>query len=244
MQDNNIPIRRKKRKRKNFFGYLFLFSLVFIFALFGLSYIVKSYSPKVDVTIGNNEALTLSEQDMDVEIKTIDERLKWIQTEDEMPTVAIREPKEKLSDINKKQKTKDIKKNTDDTAKDRNKEEKTLKKQKKDKITGNNETINKAEKDYKKQKLDLKLEKAVTPPKPLPPKVSKVYIGKYSTIEEATKIQRKIAAEETDIVPFIKSLGSGYIVQVGSFSDSQKASALLTRMKNKGYSAKLITENK
>ncbi len=237
MQDNNTPIRRRKRRRRNPFGYLFLFSLVFIFALLGLSYIVKSYSPNVDVTIGNNEALTLSEQDMDVEIKTIDERLKWIQTEDEMPTVAIREPKEKQSDIDKKQKDKD-------KDKEKNKEEKVLKKPKKDKPSEKKETTSKAAQDYKKQKLDIKLEKAITPPKPLPPKITKVYIGKYSTIEEAMRIQRKIASEESDIVPFIKSLGSGYIVQIGSFSDSQRAAALLTRMRNKGYNAKLLTENK
>lgn len=80
-EKKTTPIRKKKKKRTGL-RYLILFTLVFISALFGLSYIVKSYSPDVDVAIGNNEALTLSEEDIDVEMRTIDERLKWIQLED------------------------------------------------------------------------------------------------------------------------------------------------------------------
>ena len=53
MPDNEAPLKRKKRKKKNNFGYLLLFLIVFVSALFCLSYIVKSYTPDVDVTIGN-----------------------------------------------------------------------------------------------------------------------------------------------------------------------------------------------
>ena len=81
----------KKQKRRYNVLYFYLFAIVFILALSGFSYIVKSYSPDIDVTIGNNDSLTLSDSDMDVEIKSVDERLKWIQMEDEMPTVALRD---------------------------------------------------------------------------------------------------------------------------------------------------------
>lgn len=92
---NEQPIKRKRRKRKNgFMGYVYLFAFVFIAALAGLSHLVNSYTPEVDVTIGNQETATLTQSDMDVEVKSVDERLKWIQMEDEMPSVAIREAKE------------------------------------------------------------------------------------------------------------------------------------------------------
>ena len=90
----NQSTKKRRKKRKSFLGYICFFFLVFFFGLFVISYFVKSYSPDVDVTIGNNEAMTLSETDMDVEIKPIDERLKWIKMEDEMPSVAVREAKE------------------------------------------------------------------------------------------------------------------------------------------------------
>ena len=99
-EDKQIQLRRKRRrKNKGIMGYFCLFISVFAIALFGLSFFVKSYSPDVDVSIGNNDSLTLSETDMNVEVKSVDERLKWIQMEDEMPSVAIREAKESTEKI-------------------------------------------------------------------------------------------------------------------------------------------------
>ena len=99
-EDKQIQLRRKRRrKNKGIMGYFCLFVSVFAIALFGLSFFVKSYSPDVDVSIGNNDSLTLSETDMNVEVKSVDERLKWIQMEDEMPSVAIREAKESTEKI-------------------------------------------------------------------------------------------------------------------------------------------------
>ena len=91
MQEKEAKLKRKKRKRKkSSLGYLLLFTFVFLTALWGLSYAVKSLSPNVDIEIGNNEALTDAAIENDAEIKTVDERLKWIQMEDEMPSVAVR----------------------------------------------------------------------------------------------------------------------------------------------------------
>ena len=80
MQVENKPVKLKRKRRKNsFMGYIYLFIFVFVLALAGLSYIVKSYSPEVDVTLGNIETEPLTQADMGMEVKSVDERLKWIQ---------------------------------------------------------------------------------------------------------------------------------------------------------------------
>ena len=234
-KDNQLPLKRRKRKRKNGFGYIILFALVFILTLFGLSYLVKSFSPEVDVAIGNNDALTFA--DSDTEIKTVDERLKWIQMEDELPSVAIRTPKSK-SDISIEHKKKKQDKNEIQREKDIKNEPV---------ITKNTDYLSKSK---DKEKLDFRLiktdisDKSKEKQKNETTKVSKVYIGKFDTIEEAVNTQRKIASEEPETIPFIKSINGKYVVQVGSFSDEDKAHSLAKKMLSKGYKAKSITENK
>lgn len=225
--------RKRRRKRKNGLGYVILFAFVFTLALVGLSYIVKSFSPDVDVAIGNNEALTLNDSEMEVEIKTIDERLKWIQMEDELPTVSIRTPKEKTEKNTNNTKTEEQNNNKNDVKKNEKKNTKNIVK----KEEAPRPTISDFKKDFR---LTRKQNTETTETEKH--KISKVYVGNFTTIEEAVQIQNKISLEETEIIPFIKSLNGKYIVQLGSFSDEQRASSLVTRMKAKGYSAKIMTE--
>lgn len=218
--ENNNPLKRKKKKRKQNFGYLYLFTFVFIIVLIGISYILKSYSPDIDVEIGNNDALTLSEAEMDVEIKSIDERLKWIQMEDEMPTVAKRD--------NETQ-------NEEEKQKENIETEKQIIKPPIPSIE-----------DIKEQRPDFRSISPVTPVIPLPERpvtITKVYLGSYSTLEEAMAVQSKIANEDSSIEPFIKAIRDTYIVQLGSFADKEKANAFIIRLKEKGYAPKVISEN-
>ena len=224
----NMPIRKKRKKPKKRFGYLYLFAFVFFAALAGLSYLVKSYSPDIDVTIGNNEALTLSDSDMEVEIKSVDERLKWIQMEDEMPTVALR-----------------------DTG-DKSKKEKALKEEEKLKNKDKEEELKKDKKppipsfaDIPVQRTDFRTA-AHNPVKVIPapiPSVTKVYLGSYSSIEEAMAVQSQISSAEPSLNPFIKAVRDIYIVQLGSFSDPDKASALVLKLRQSGYNPKVSREN-
>lgn len=218
--ENNIPIKRKKRKNKKHFGYLYLFAFVFIIVLVGLSYILKSYSPDIDVEIGNNDALTLSESEMDVEIKSIDERLKWIQMEDEMPSVAKRDNEET---------------NEEDKQRENSEKEKQT-------IKPPTPSIE----DIKQQRPDFRNISPVTPVIPLPERpvtITKVYLGSYSSLEEAMSVQNKVSHEEPALEPFIKAIRDTYIVQLGSFADKEKANALIIKLREKGYSPKIIYEN-
>ena len=217
--ENNTPLKRKKKKNKRNFGYFYLFTFVFIIVLISLSYILKSYSPDIDVEIGNNDALTLSESEMDVEIKSIDERLKWIQMEDEMPTVAKRENEEKPKDEKEENKS----------------------------IESETEPPKPSIEDIKQQRPDFRNISPATPPViPLPERpitATKVYLGSFSSLEEAMEIQNRIKHEEPSLEPFIKAIRDTYIVQLGSFSDKEKAEALIIKLKDKGYTPKIIHEN-
>ncbi len=218
--ENNNPLKRKKKKKKQNFGYLYLFTFVFIIVLIGISYILKSYSPDIDVEIGNNDALTLSETEMDVEIKSIDERLKWIQMEDEMPTVAKRD--------NETQ-------NEEEKQKENIETEKQIIKPPIPSIE-----------DIKEQRPDFRSISPATPVIPLPERpvtITKVYLGSYSTLEEAMAVQNKVANDDSSIEPFIKAIRDTYIVQLGSFADKEKADAFIIKLKEKGYTPKVISEN-
>lgn len=241
MQEKEAKLKRKKRKRKkSSLGYLLLFTFVFLTALWGLSYAVKSLSPNVDIEIGNNEALTDAAIENDVEIKTVDERLKWIQMEDDLPTVAVRNPEE-----TKDEKGKDNENNKEKTKteiKTETKEEKPVielpKKIDFDKIENTNSI------EQPKQELDFRLPtgNVIEPRQPIEKTITKVYLGAFDTIEEAIRTQQKVASEEENMVPFIKSINGKYMVQIGSFSDQAKAIALASKMKEKGYPSRTVTE--
>lgn len=229
-EQKKAPIKRKKRRNKSGLRYILLFAFVFLFALWGLSYIVQSFSPDVDVAIGNNEALTLN--DNDTEIRTIDERLKWIQMEDELPTVSIKiqkdETKKQASSIQIKKETSLQKKKKEETVINKNEQPKP---------------------EIVRQKLDFRLKNvedtqiAVKETRP-ETKVSKVYIGQYSSIEEAIKMQNRITTDAPDTTPFIKSINGAYVVQIGSFTDRDKAISLVARMQSKGYNARVVSTGK
>ena len=98
--------------------------------------------------------------------------------------------------------------------------------------------------DIKKQSDDFRSIPAAAPVISAPkPSVTKVYLGKYSSIEEAMSAQSSVASAEPSIVPFIKSQNDHYIVQLGSFSDKAKADALVMKLQAKGFNPKIQSSN-
>ncbi len=232
---DNMPVKRKKRKKNNGFKYLLLFIFVFVVTLFSLSYLVKLYSPDIDVTIGEDESLTLNEEDMDIEIKPVDERLKWIQLEDEMQN-SVRTPVSELDTDRKK-----------DSELKNSQENKETSKTKEAPIPSA-EDLKKAKIDFKvrydENKSALVANNSSNQQAINSDTVTKIYIGSYSTIEEAMLIQQKVSKDISDITPFIKSVNGKYIIQLGSFSDKDKANALKAKVSAKGYNAKAAEEKK
>ena len=72
--------------------------------------------------------------------------------------------------------------------------------------------------------------------------VTKVYIGYYPTMEQANIIRNRVSTAVTGYQPFVRRLGSQYVVQVGSFSDRNRALGLKSELDGKGFSARLLTE--
>lgn len=242
-ETNERDTKKKKRKRRTklfILGYLLLFITVFLGALFTFMYFVNSYSPDVDVTIGNNEAMTLSESEMDFEIKTIDERLKWIQTEDEMPSVALRNSNSEveLETISKAPEKKS--KNKDkDKDKDKNNKEKPMRENKILDLSPRKIELSEI---IKEQTMQEQNGNEVIIPPPIPT-LTKVYLGHYSSADDATAIQKQVEYDFPEISPFIKNVDGEYIVQLSSFSNKDKAKIFVDRLKEKGYKPKTQTSN-
>ena len=77
-----------KNSRKMRQGFV-LFTITFLLTLMAVTYVIKNYSPNVDVEIGgeSENAMTYDESGDIEHKKAVDDRLKWIQLEDNMPGV-------------------------------------------------------------------------------------------------------------------------------------------------------------
>ena len=232
--------RPKKRKRRNRFGLVYLFLFVFIAALAGMSYLVKEYSPEIDVSLGDKETLTLGSSETDVEIKAIDDRLKWIQMEDELPSVALRDIEKRAEKLKEKEEAEELEKLKKQEEQKEKEEKEAKQKESAEKREAPVPTIE----DIKKNHSDFREIPAATPVIPAPtPAVTKVYLGSYPDIETAMEVQNKVNAADPSIASFVKAVNGKYIVQLGSFSDKNRATALVTQLQEKGFSPKLNYEN-
>ena len=243
----------KRKKRQHNYLYFYLFAFVFLVALAGFSYLVKSYSPEIDVTIGNNDTLTLSESDMDVEIKSVDERLKWIQMEDEMPTVALRNSNASENPLNIDFLPTLEEENIELELRKNEENKKTVVPPPKPTMSDIQTVIP----DFRSQNPVSSSNNILASkgPIPLPTKpqstvslpeitISKVYLGEFHSLEEAMATQQSVSEKDSSIVPFIKATNGTYIVQLGSFYEKEKALALASKVQAMGYVPKIQTENK
>ncbi len=244
MQAENKQVKLKRKKRKNsFMGYFYLFLFVFVVALAGFSFAVKSYTPELDVSLGNVETTPLTQSDMDIEVKSVDERLKWIQMEDEMPSVAIREAKEQTEDSIKAKTRKMIEPESIQEPIFKKEEVAVVPKPSMSDIP----VATPQTSDFRiasEQTAVVPLPVAKTPVIPAPiPSLTKVYLGSYTTVDEAMSVQQKVLADIPSSMPFIKSVNGSYIVQLGSFSNSDMAQSFIQTLRDKGYSPKVLSNN-
>lgn len=198
---------------------MMLFIVTFFVSLIIITYFIKSMSPDVDVEIGGKHTQTSDETESEMK-QPIDDRLRWIQMEDNLPGVS------KRNEINDSESDEIVKEKTDKN----HPELKPI------------EYVN---------PQDTKLN---TPPTPIqqkpveqvkkaePFKMSKVYVGSYSTIEQAIQAQNKLMNATASVSPFVKEINGIYVLQAGSYANYSKAEALAKEINMLGFSAKVVQE--
>lgn len=73
--------------------------------------------------------------------------------------------------------------------------------------------------------------------------VYKVYIGSYTTLEEARVAQNIIQDANLGVTSFVKTLSNGaYTIQVGSYGDQTKASNLTNELRRNHFPARMVQE--
>lgn len=223
---------RNSRKMKQTFV---LFMITFFITLMVVIYFIKSYSPNVDVEIGGEQANTQqTEETSEFDVKkAIDDRLKWIQLEDNMPGVSKREGDGE----------EDIKYETPDT--------KNKKDTKSEKKASNKEEQYGEEITLPQETHELINPQRIKPQAPVPPvhsaapqpfKMTKVYVGNYSTIEQAIQAQNRLMESNHALSPFVKEVNGSYVLQVGSYASAQKAEAAVKEVNQSGFAARAVQE--
>lgn len=227
------------------FGFAFrVFFVTFVIMFIAIVFFILKYSSKMDIEYTTGEAFVQSPENksalfgygdtVDEEQRKIDRRLVLIQQQEKSPG-----------------EIKSSKKN-DDAG---NEDSKQIIKNKK---------AEKAEKQKEKAKQNAKAQTAPKPavaaPKPilLPPQsteevrakkqsvenieteknitiMSKVLIGRYSTFEDAQKVQSEIKARDAKLSPFVKKVGDIFTVQMGSYQDFSVAKRKAQILKSKGF---------
>lgn len=216
-----------------------LFLVTFLISLIVITYFIKSMSPDVDVEIGGESEQTVEQDGTDSEIKQpIDDRLRWIQMEDNMPGASKRQDGE----------SQDIEyKSTENGKEDVVKQPES---KDKEKSKSDSDTITPFEYTNPNNQKPI-----ATPPTPVQSmqnkqpapsadefKMSKVYVGSYPTIEQAIQAQNKIMNTSISVSPFVKEVNGSYVLQAGSYANAHKAEAVAREISAAGFPTRVVKE--
>ncbi len=194
----------KKYMKKSAQGRDFSLIQLFVISFFGMlllfTFLIKSFSPSVDVSIGDYK----QESEIEEKIINVDDRLAAIQDEDQGKSFA------------------DMMKNADDmkpsyeTAEDESRQ------------------------DYTERQETL----PVVTLNPNPEAVYKVFIGTYTSAEQAKVAKDIIQETSLNLNPIVKCVGSNnYTLQVGIFKNKAGAEAMLASIKKFHLPGRIVQED-
>ena len=194
----------KKYMKKNVSKDYTLLKL-FVVSFFGMlrvfTFLIKSFSPSVDVSIGDYKEESVIDNAEEVK-KVVDGRLAMIQEEDQGRDFT------------------ELMKNADDAKKEKN----DLKR-----LTKSEETEVKSESEQLKSQT-------------LEP-VYKVFIGTYTSAEQAKVAKDIIVESGSNLNPIVKCIGSNnYTLQVGIFKNKNSAETLLFAIQQSNLPGRIVQE--
>ena len=224
----------KKISKLNFLFQIFITTFIIMFIIIVI--VIMKYSTKVDIEYSKNSPLNnssiLNDAQTEEEIYKeqqgkIDKRLLLIQQEENAPyeakIIEKQNPEEVINPIhlekNKKIENNEKFEQTKELQKDDTKD--ILK----PKITN---PIDELTSNSTKKTQENIINKNITI-------MSKVLIGRYSTLEEAQKAQAEIKSLNLGVTPFVKKVGDVFSVQMGSYQDFTVAKNHAQNLKAKGY---------
>ena len=234
---NKIQLQANKQEKKisklNFLFQIFITTFIIMFIV--IVVVIMKYSTKVDIEYSKNITLDktkigensqLEEDIYEEKQGKIDKRLMLIQQEENAPYEAkIIEKQNSEEIINPIH----LEKNQKIEQSEKNKEIKQQKEEKGDilkpKITNR---IDELKNNSAKKTEETALNKNITI-------MSKVLIGRYSSLEEAQKAQAEIKSLNSSATPFVKKVGDVFSVQMGSYQDFSVAKNHAQSLKSKGY---------
>lgn len=176
---------------------------IFILSFFGMllffTFLIKSFSPTVDTSIGDYKEPTATEDELEQK-KIVDNRLEMIQNEDQGKNFS------------------DIMARAEDTQKN-----------------NQNETIQKEEKEEKI---------TAEPAKPsVQDIVYKVYVGSYSSADQARVAKEIIQESGSGLNPIVKCIGTNnYTLQVGLFKNKQSAESMLYTVQQNHLPGRIVQD--
>lgn len=219
-------IDNKKKSQQNKLLYIFL--TAFFVTLVTLIYLATAFTPDIDVDVNtaqDTEETAIDRQD-------IDSRLKAIQQDELIGVSPNRSDDQSSSEIFEQLK--------------KMKEEAISKQAAEDIALENNNTRENTANQAAKTSPDTQKPNLASPSytrqTPAPAKMAKVYVGRFSDFDQAIKVQDSLIQSSYATAPFVKNLGSYYVIQVGSFANQQTAQNTVEQLISAGYQARMVLE--
>ena len=183
---------------------------IFILSFFGMlllmTFLIKSFAPTVDTSIGGDQDQMAEESEYESK-KIVDNRLEMIQDEDQGRSF------------------KDLMANPDDTAKETSKSDIVLDNKNSEKLPQEQqETVQKTQNDTQ----DV---------------VYKVFVGSYTSAEQAKVAKDIIQESGSGLNPIVKCIGSNnYTLQVGIFKNKKSAESMLYTVQQNHLPGRIVQD--
>ena len=187
---------------------------IFIISFFGMllifTFLIKSFSPKVDTSIGEYKSEENIEDNYSEQAVNVDDRLQYLQNEDQgrsFSEIVKSATDENVSDVKSE--------NSVDTSLNTNNKEL---------ITNTNVENNSVQ-------------------KPVQEPIYKVYVGSYTSAEQAKVAKDIILESGSALNPIVKCIGSNdYTLQVGIFKNKKSAETLLYTVQQSNLPGRIVQD--